>query len=96
MIIRDLTSARRAESRIRHMAFHDGLTGLLNRRAFKKNLARHLQIDGVAPSALLFIDVDRFKTINDTHGHDAGDAVLRHVTESRQISATGRFARIME
>ena len=81
MIVRDLTSKRRAESRIRHMAYHDGLTGLLNRRAFKENLGRHLEEDSVPPSALLFIDVDRFKTINDTLGHDAGDAVLQHVSQ---------------
>jgi len=81
MIVRDLTSKRRAESRIRHMAYHDGLTGLLNRRAFKENLGRHLEVDNVPPSALLFIDVDRFKTINDTLGHDAGDAVLQHVSQ---------------
>lgn|GEM_PF-5741026 len=80
MIIRDLTSERRAESRIRHMAFHDGLTGLLNRRAFKENLSQHLAVENVPATALLFIDVDRFKTINDTHGHDAGDAVLQHVS----------------
>jgi len=81
MIVRDLTSKRQAESRIRHMAFHDGLTGLLNRRAFKENLARHLDADDVEASALLFIDVDRFKVVNDTRGHDAGDAVLQHVSQ---------------
>jgi len=82
MIVRDLTSKRQAESRIRHMAFHDGLTGLLNRRAFHENLAQYLNVESVPPCALLFIDVDRFKTINDTLGHDAGDAVLQHVSQS--------------
>ena len=80
MIVRDLTAKRQAESRIRHLAYHDGLTGLLNRRAFTENLTQHMEAASVPPSALFFIDVDRFKTINDTHGHDAGDAVLQHVS----------------
>lgn len=80
IVIRDLTAKRHAESRIRHLAFHDGLTGLLNRRAFMESLTEQLQSDSAAPFALLYIDVDRFKTINDTKGHDIGDAVLKHIT----------------
>ena len=59
----------------------DPLTGLLNRRAFIDEMSRRLtrlEVDG-APGALLFIDLDNFKTLNDTRGHDAGDEALRLV-----------------
>lgn len=82
LIIRDLTDKHQAESRIRHMAYHDGLTGLLNRRAFKECLEQHFESDGENHCALFYLDVDRFKTINDTHGHDIGDTTLLHVSKS--------------
>lgn len=63
------------------LAFVDSLTGLLNRRGLEVEVARALaqaqRQD--APLAVLFIDLDRFKLINDTHGHDIGDVVLREV-----------------
>ena len=81
VIIRDLTEKRQAEARIRHMAYHDSLTGLLNRRAFKDALARQLESNMQGNFALFYVDVDRFKGINDTHGHDVGDEALTHVTQ---------------
>jgi diguanylate cyclase (GGDEF)-like protein/PAS domain S-box-containing protein len=69
------------EDRLRHIADHDGLTGLFNRRRFEQELDRHLAygrrygMDG----ALLVIDLDRFKQVNDGHGHRAGDRVLARV-----------------
>ena len=81
VIIRDLTEKRQAEERIHHMAYHDSLTGLLNRRAFKDALTRQLKSNMQGNFALFYVDVDRFKGINDTHGHDVGDEVLTHVTE---------------
>jgi diguanylate cyclase (GGDEF)-like protein/PAS domain S-box-containing protein len=70
-----------AEERLRHIADHDGLTGLYNRRRFEQELDRHIVhgrrygMDG----ALLVIDLDRFKQVNDGHGHRAGDRVLAEV-----------------
>ena len=70
-----------AEERLRHIADHDGLTGLYNRRRFEEELDRHIVhgrrygMDG----ALLVIDLDRFKQVNDGHGHRAGDRVLAEV-----------------
>ena len=69
------------------MACYDTLTGLLNRNSFKENLEqaieqarRHGQV-----VATLFVDVDRFKRINDTLGHNAGDTLLRNISESLSI-----------
>jgi diguanylate cyclase (GGDEF)-like protein len=74
----DRDSARVAEAQAQELARRDPLTGLLNRRGFVEVLeARSRQIlDLNAPFALLLIDVDRFKRINDKYGHDAGDLVL--------------------
>jgi diguanylate cyclase (GGDEF)-like protein/PAS domain S-box-containing protein len=81
----DITDARRveleqasAEARLRHMADHDALTGLLNRRRFEEELDRHIAhgrrygMDG----ALLLLDLDDFKRVNDNFGHRAGDHAL--------------------
>lgn len=69
-----------AEQRAHDLAYHDPLTGLPNRRALAEALERRLspQGDG-APLGLLIIDLDRFKSINDVHGHPAGDQLLRDV-----------------
>jgi diguanylate cyclase (GGDEF)-like protein/PAS domain S-box-containing protein len=70
-----------AEERLRHIADHDALTGLYNRRRFEQELDRHIVhgrrygVDG----ALLVIDLDHFKEVNDGHGHSAGDRVLAAV-----------------
>ncbi len=63
----------------RRQAMYDGLTGLFNRRAFDDLLRRSLATVGRTgnPLALVIVDLDHFKAVNDTHGHDAGDAVLR-------------------
>jgi diguanylate cyclase (GGDEF)-like protein/PAS domain S-box-containing protein len=81
IIARDMTERVRYEERLRHMADHDQLTGLFNRRRFDEELKRELARAGryAEHSAVLSIDVDNFKGINDSAGHAAGDAVLSHV-----------------
>ena len=76
---RELEAAR---SRIEHNSLHDSLTGLPNRRYLDETLKRHAQqgYDGCGSMALLHIDLDRFKQINDTLGHAAGDAMLVHAS----------------
>ena len=66
---------------IRRVAYSDALTGLMNRRAFRESLELRLrQVDGTGhPLALLFVDIDDFKRVNDTLGHEAGDEVLLEV-----------------
>ncbi|MCR2804552.1 putative bifunctional diguanylate cyclase/phosphodiesterase [Paenibacillus soyae] len=80
---RDITERSKVEKRINHLAYHDDLTGLPNRRYF----ARHLDmlLDGSGgdqqPFALLFLDLDSFKKINDNLGHNNGDLLLKLVAE---------------
>lgn len=74
MVSRDVTEQKAAEEKAHWNANHDGLTGLANRTAFQRRLDE--AIAGGAGFALLLFDVDDFKLINDTAGHDAGDALL--------------------
>ena len=82
-IIRDITDRRQAEEQIRHLAFHDALTGLPNRLLFGDRLqmainhARRYR----QRVAVLFVDIDRFKVINDSLGHTRGDRLLQDVAE---------------
>jgi diguanylate cyclase (GGDEF)-like protein/PAS domain S-box-containing protein len=78
---RDISEQREREAALRYLAEHDGLTGLVNRQAFMARLHHELPAEDRATGgvALLFCDLDRFKAINDTHGHAAGDIVLREV-----------------
>jgi diguanylate cyclase (GGDEF)-like protein len=79
--MRDVSERVAMENELRHQAFHDALTGLANRALFEDRL-RHALAAGLRsqrPLAVLFIDLDDFKTINDSLGHGAGDALLQSV-----------------
>jgi len=81
-ILADAIARRRAESHIRHQALHDPLTGLANRDLLLHHVTRALAEEPRRPerrAAVVFIDLDHFKTVNDSLGHDAGDALLRGV-----------------
>jgi diguanylate cyclase (GGDEF)-like protein len=81
--VQDVTIEAAARSRLRHLADHDQLTGLLNRRRFDEQLKVELARAGryASHSAVLSIDIDNFKAINDSAGHAAGDAVLVQIAE---------------
>ena len=80
---RDVTSRKTLEEELRHQAFHDSLTGLANRALFVDRLehALSLSLRAPRPLAVLFVDLDDFKTINDSLGHGEGDAILVSVAE---------------
>jgi diguanylate cyclase (GGDEF)-like protein/PAS domain S-box-containing protein len=87
----DITDRKKAEADIRHRAYHDELTGLPNRLLFSDRFAQtldHVRRTGQTV-ALLFLDLDRFKTINDTLGHAAGDRLLQAVAERLRGSLRG-------
>ena len=85
---RDSTDRRRAEERLAHLAFHDPLTGLPNRAYFMDTLEGALgrSRSGVDPLAVLLIDLDGFKLVNDSRGHHAGDILLAEV--ARRLSGS--------
>ncbi|MFA6955616.1 MAG: EAL domain-containing protein [Thermoanaerobaculia bacterium] len=80
-VIRDVTERNFAEEQIRHLAYHDALTGLPNRLLFRDRLAVAIPQCQRAGRrlAVLFLDLDRFKVVNDTLGHNAGDQLLQEV-----------------
>jgi len=82
-IVRDITARRQAEEEIRHLAFYDPLTQLPNRRLLIDRLKQALAASNRSGrfGALLFIDLDNFKTLNDTLGHDVGDLLLQQVAQ---------------
>jgi diguanylate cyclase (GGDEF)-like protein len=86
----DITEQKLAEERVRHMANHDSLTGLPNRMLFNDRLGQEIRLARreTGQFALLYLDLDKFKPINDTFGHAAGDQLLRGV--GRRIRAQVR------
>jgi len=80
--LHDITSRQEAESRLHHIAYHDGLTDLANRNCFHERLdvaVERSRVDGDERFAVMFLDLDRFKIVNDSLGHLAGNLLLREV-----------------
>ena len=97
-LIHDITLRKQLELQLQHQAFHDSLTGLANRALFRDRVAHALarQARGHGSIAVLFSDLDDFKTVNDSLGHDAGDQLLVAVAERlravmRPEDTTARF-----
>lgn len=84
----DITDRKTAEEKIQHLAFYDQLTGLPNRLLFLDRLNQALASSARSNKygALLFIDMDNFKNLNDTLGHDMGDTLLKQVTQRLESS----------
>ena len=84
----DITPRKEKENLIRRQALEDPLTGLLNRRAFSQRIEQRLEEceDNDGGMALLLIDLDGFKTVNDTFGHDQGDVLLQKVAERLKLA----------
>ena len=80
---RDVTDQRRLQAELQHQAFHDPLTGLANKALFRDRVthAGHRLARSRGRLAVLFIDLDDFKTVNDSLGHSAGDSLLVSVSE---------------
>jgi diguanylate cyclase (GGDEF)-like protein/PAS domain S-box-containing protein len=79
----DITDRKQAEARINELAFYDPLTNLPNRTLLQDRLKQAIAVSGRSSTygALLLIDLDNFKTLNDTLGHEVGDLLLKHVAE---------------
>jgi diguanylate cyclase (GGDEF)-like protein/PAS domain S-box-containing protein len=93
-VLEDIDARRKAQADLIHMAHHDALTGLPNRAQFHAKLSEALACaSNHTEGALLFVDLDRFKEVNDTFGHPVGDALLVAVAD-RIRAATGPTATI--
>jgi diguanylate cyclase (GGDEF)-like protein len=97
-IVRDITQRKQTEAHIHRLAYFDALTGLPNREWIGEYLAQALTEAGERErtAALLFVDLDQFKRINDTLGHETGDALLKQVAErfSTALSYAGASAQL--
>ena len=97
-VLDDVTEERQYERRLRHAAHHDPLTGLANRNLLREHLAHAVETAGERGQifALALLDLDNFKTINDSHGHAAGDEVLTEVADRLrgELEAEDTIARL--
>ena len=96
-IAEDINERRVIQGKFQHLAYHDGLTGLMNRIRFRELLEGQISIGaGDKPFALLCLDMDSFKAVNDTLGHLAGDSLLQKVADRlrRCVRSTDILSRI--
>jgi diguanylate cyclase len=94
--VEDVTAAKEQRERLTYASTHDALTGLVNRVAFEDVLERAAVTPETEPFCALFIDLDRFKQVNDTGGHAAGDALLRDIAQvlRQQVRRSDVVARL--
>ncbi len=96
--VQDITERKRFESELQFMADHDPLTGLMNRRKFEAELDRHVEHVKRygSQSALLMLDIDNFKAVNDTLGHNAGDELIISIAGvlNQRVRASDVLARL--
>jgi len=97
-VFNDITEMRRMDAQLRHQAYHDALTGLPNRFLFNDRLEQAIRQAqrNAGQLAVFFLDLDRFKMVNDTLGHDIGDALLQGIAKrlSTCVRATDTVARL--
>ena len=94
---RDLTEKRRSDAEITRLALFDGLTGLANRQRMRASLDKTLSPQsGTGTTALFLLDLDRFKAVNDTLGHQVGDVLLKQVAQrlQRSVGEAGLVGRL--
>ncbi|MGK2698835.1 diguanylate cyclase [Serratia surfactantfaciens] len=97
MVLQDVTASRELMKKLSYSASHDALTGLPNRTRFEKQLKAAIVAGGEpSPHSLVFLDLDRFKAVNDTAGHAAGDALLRDIAQlmRHQLRGSDCLARL--
>lgn len=94
LLIKEQAERQRSTSTARYLASHDALTGMLNRNEFLQAVAQAANdhADGGALYTVLFLDLDRFKTVNDTFGHAVGDQLLREMAERISTTVSPRDA----
>ncbi len=92
-VIQNVTERKRAEARIAHLAHHDPLTDLPNRTAFNEHIATIVERAKLAGEsfAVMCIDLDRFKEVNDVFGHSVGDGMLCEVAKRLRVACEGAF-----
>lgn len=89
--IQDVTVRKKAENQLKHLVDHDSLTGLLNRRGL--DVALRASLDSLGPDrncAIAYVDLDRFKLINDLHGHATGDALLLQTAQRLKLAVRSK------